>query len=86
MGHRPWAAGTAALESRRLSRCGYAGTCSAPGGRWRRGTFGLLRRRPGSDSREGVWAGVSAPTYGLVGGPLGTGWEFQRLGPNGYDA
>ena len=35
--------------------------------------FGLLRRRPGFDSREGVWVGVSVPTYGPVGGSLGTG-------------
>ena len=38
------------------------------------------------DSWEGIWAGVSVPTYVPVVGSLGTGLEFQRLGPNGYGA
>ena len=48
--------------------------------------FGLLRWQPRFDPREGIWAGVSVPTYGPAGGSLGTGREFQGLGPNGYGA
>ena len=43
--------------------------------------FGLLRWRPGFDSREDVLA-VSVPMYEPVCGSLGTGWEFYHLGPH----
>ena len=35
--------------------------------------FGLLRRRPGFDSREGVWVGVSALHIWVGWKSLGTG-------------
>ena len=44
-------------------------------GRLARGAsiWAFERRRPGFDFREGVWAGVSVPTYGPVTGSRGTG-------------
>ena len=54
---------------------------------WCRGMhLGFYAGDPGSIPGEGIWAGISVPTYGPVGSSPGTGCELQHLGPNRYGA